>query len=349
MFNRRGPMAHPTLMLQEASQAPQLIANQKSRNRKTVQRIVGKLVQLDPRVVITCARGSSDHAATYAKYIIETHLGVAVCSFAPSVASVYGAKLRFRGAPFFVISQSGRSPDLLRAALAAREAGAYVVAIVNDEESPLAKCADDLLPISAGIETSVAATKSCLGAMSAIFDLCAVWRSDEKMSSALDALPETLQAAFNADWSHALDLLASARQSLLISRGVGLAGVQEAALKLKETCRIQAEAFSSAEVRHGPMAIIDSGFPVIFASTFDAGQSGIDTVARLFIEREALVFTAGEAMGGAYQLPLPRAPLSDLQPLVFLQAFYRFANSLSLARGLDPDKPEHLQKVTETV
>ncbi len=336
-------------MLREASQAPGIIAQQREHNRQAILRIVRKIIEIDPPVVLTCARGSSDHAATYAKYLIETRLGVPVCSFAPSVASLYHADLKLKRTLFIAISQSGQSPDLLSAAARAQKAGAYVVAIVNDEQSPLAACADDVVPICAGAEKSVAATKSCLGSMSAIFDLCATWRNDENMKADLDALPIQMAAALEADWNIALNRFVTVRQSLLISRGFNLSGVQEASLKLKETCRIQAEAFSAAEVKHGPMALVNEGFPIILASTFDAGQNGIEDVARLFVQRRAMVCISGVHIEGAITLPLPTASAPELQPLVFLQAFYRFANDLSVARGLDPDKPEHLKKVTETV
>lgn len=346
-------MTISTLMIHEASETPEKVSAQRRDNRDAAARIAARLRARAPAFIATCARGSSDHAAAYAKYLAEIRLGLAVCSFAPSVASVYGARVSLKDVLFLCISQSGRSPDLLQAAEMARRQGAYVVAIVNDESSPLAALAEDVLPIGAGPEKSVAATKSCIGAMAAIFDLYAQWSESAAMASALDGLPALLSEAFECDWSHALPAMAHTRQALMISRGIGLAAAQEAALKLKETCRIQAEPFSAAEVRHGPMAIVDKGFPVIAASTFDAAQDSIDAVSRHFAERGAKVFMAGSPAGapvdGTARLPAPRAPHPDLQPLVFLMAFYRFANDLALLRNLDPDKPDHLQKVTETV
>ena len=342
-----------TLMLREAAETPDKVAAQQRDNRAAAARIAATLRARAPKFIATCARGSSDHAATYAKYLAEIRLGLATCSFAPSVASVYGASVSLKDALFLCISQSGRSPDLLQAADTARRQGAYVVAVVNDEDSPLAAIAEDVLPIGAGPEKSVAATKSCIGAMAAIFDLYAQWSESAAMASALDALPASLAEAFECDWSHALPAMEHTRQALIISRGIGLAAAQEAALKLKETCRIQAEPFSAAEVRHGPMAIVDEGFPIIAASTFDAAQDSIDDVSRHFAERGAKMFMAGSPVGAPVEktasLPAPRASLTDLQPLIFLMAFYRFANDLALLRNLDPDKPDHLQKVTETV
>ena len=349
-------MTLSTLMYREAGEAPEKIAAQRAGNRRLAATIAARLNALRPRVVMTCARGSSGHAAAYARCLVEIRLGALTSSFAPSVASVYGARVAMEDALFLCISQSGRSPDLLQAAMLARREGAYVVAVVNDETSPLADLAEDVLPIGAGAEKSVAATKSCLGAMSAVYDLCAAWSGDAAMASALDALPETLSRAFDCDWSAAALAMASARQALMISRGIGLAAAQEAALKLKETSKIQAEAFSAAEVRHGPMAIVDEGFPVFAAGAHDDAQQSIDDVAALFAARGARVFMAGApgngkgaAAHGAIPLPTPRAGASDLQPLVFLMAFYRFANELALLRNLDPDNPDHLQKVTQTL
>ncbi len=346
---------HPptTRMFEETGEIAGVVGRQQLRNAAAVERIAGKLRTIAPKFLLTCARGSSDHAATYAKYLFETRMGLTVSSYAPSVASLYGTRTDLWGAAFIAISQSGRSPDLLSAARAAQAGGAYVAAVVNDEDSPLAQLADDVLPIGAGPELSVAATKTCVGAMFALYHLCAEWRGGDDMRAALAALPKTLAEAWSLDWSDALAPLRDARQALVLSRGIGLAGAQEAALKLKETCMIQAEGFSAAEVRHGPMSIVEEGFPVIAVATFDASQESIDGVARDFLQRGARVLVAGECVDGAGSgamcLPVPRAPDPNLQPLVFLQTFYKFANALSLRRGLDPDQPKNLAKVTKTV
>lgn len=336
-------------MFQEAGEVSENSRRQQLRNAALVRQIAGKLQGIAPKFIVTCARGSSDHVATYAKYLFETRIGLAVCSFAPSVASLYAAKTDMRDAVFFAISQSGRSPDLLSATRAAKTGGAYIVAAVNDEDSPLAGMADDVLPIGAGPERSVAATKSCIGAMSALYHLCAEWRGENEMRDALARLPETLAEAWSIDWPQALAPMRDARQALVLSRGFGLAAAQEAALKLKETCMIHAEGISAAEVRHGPMTIVDEGFPVIAIATFDASQESIDSISRDFLGCGASVLVAGEPLERALCLPTPRAPDSDLQPLVFLQAFYKFANALSFERGLDPDHPRNLSKVTKTV
>ncbi|MCY4265878.1 MAG: SIS domain-containing protein [Gammaproteobacteria bacterium] len=340
---------YATRMFQETGEVADTIEHQQLCNASLIEKIASKLKRISPRLVFTCARGSSDHAATYAKYLFETRMGVAVCSFAPSVASLYAAPTNFQETVFIAISQSGRSPDLLNASQAAKAGGAYLLALVNEEISPLADLADDVIPISAGPELSVAATKSCIGAMSAIYHLCAEWQGNNEMRDAFTELKDALNEAWSIDWSQMLVPLHNTRQALILSRGIGLAGAQEAALKLKETCMIQAEAISAAEVRHGPMSIVDAGFRVIAIATFDKSQQSIDSICQDFLNFGACLLVAGKPLEGALCLPTPCAPDPGLQPLVFLQAFYKFANALSIDRDLDPDNPRNLSKVTETV
>ena len=342
-------MIGETMMRQESDEAASVIALQATRNRPALDRLVAQLAAREPAHIVTCARGSSDHAATYLKYLFETRLGLPVASFAPSVVSVYRARLKLGSALFVAISQSGRSPDLVETLAEARASGACTVAIVNDEDSPLAAGADHVLPISAGPERSVAATKSCLGAMAVAARLCASWSGDARLAGALDALPHALSIAREADWSPVVSRLRLTERMLLVSRGLGFAGVLEAALKLKETCMIQAEAFSAAEVRHGPMAIVGAGFPVLFASTFDPAQRSIDVIADLFASRDADIYWAGAARQDATVMPMAATVDPALQPIVFLQSFYRLANDLALLRGLDPDRPNSLEKVTKTI
>src|SRR5262249_54506627 len=163
-----------------------------------------------PRVVVTCARGSSDHAATYARYLIETRMGLLTSSASPSVSSVYGVRQELDRCLFLVLSQSGRSPDLLAAAAAAKDSGALVVAMVNVEDSPLAAAADHVIPLRAGPETSVAATKSYICALAASLHLVARWREDGTLSDTLASLPEQLNQAWELDWSPMVEMLAPA-------------------------------------------------------------------------------------------------------------------------------------------
>ncbi|WP_395648702.1 SIS domain-containing protein [Thermomonas sp.] len=336
-------------MTTAAPDAPTAVARQFAANAATIDALVERLRAQPPRFIVTCARGSSDHAATYGKYLFETALGLVTASASPSVGSVYAVQPHMQGALFVAISQSGKSPDLLRNAEIAKAGGADVVALVNVVDSPLAQLADTVLPLYAGPENSVAATKSYLCSLAALLQLTARWSGDAKLLAAVDALPDAMRAAWAQDWSELVSGLRLARQMFVLGRGLGLAAAQEAALKFKETCGLHAEAFSSAEVKHGPMAIVGPDFPVLaFAQDDDTGDSTA-AVAAEFRKRGAPVWLASSGEAGPGILPLPVSPHPALTPILTVQAFYAVANALSLARGFDPDVPPHLNKVTETV
>ncbi len=339
------PAPTDTLMFREAAETAQVVRRQFAANAATVARLAEELRREPPPFIATCARGSSDHAATYAKYVFETQLGFVTASVSPSVGSVYEAKQRMRGALFLVISQSGKSPDLLRNAEAARAAGARVVALVNVEDSPLAALADIVLPLHAGAERSVAATKSYLASLAAVLQLAASWKDEAPLLDALPRLPEALQAAWEQDWSPLIGGLVDARNLFVLGRGLGLGAAQEAALKFKETCGLHAEAYSSAEVKHGPMALVGPGFPVLAFAQPDETGAGTLALAEEFRARGAQVWVASERG----DLPLAPPPHPACAPLLAIQSFYRAINALALRRGHNPDVPPHLNKVTETV
>lgn len=333
-------------MFAEAAEAPAAVARLLAANREAAEALGAELRALNPRAVVTCARGSSDHAATYAKYLVETATGVLTSSAAMSVSSVYAAEPKLDGVLYLAISQSGRSPDLLAACEAAKRGGALVVALVNDETSPLAALAHRTLPLHAGPELSVAATKSYITALAAIAQLVAAWTQDAELAAGLDRLPAVLANAWELDWSPAVARLKSAHNLYVLGRGVGFAVAQEAALKFKETCGLHAEAFSAAEVLHGPMALVTRGFPVLVFAQDDESETGVLDMAKGLEDRGADVLLAGGP--GSNVLPTLAAHPS-LEPIVRIQSFYRMANALSVARGHDPDRPPHLNKVTETV
>jgi glutamine---fructose-6-phosphate transaminase (isomerizing) len=246
------------------------------------------------------------------------------------------------------ISQSGKSPDIVAATAAARDAGALTIAMVNNVTSPLSEVCDYVVPLHAGPEQSVAATKSFIASLAALLQLVAEWRADETLGSALKDLPADLEAAWQCDWSPLVEGLADATGLYVIGRGPGLGAAQEAALKFKETCSLHAEAFSAAELRHGPIALVGPGFPMLLFRQSDESGEGTDELVSEVAARGAKVFLVSRSAPGAIELPCPAAhPL--LEPLVQIQAFYRAVNTLSLRRGLDPDRPPHLSKVTETL
>ena len=342
------PERAATRMAFEAGEAAGAIAGQVVRNRDAMVALGRELRARPPRAVLTCARGSSDHAATYAKYLVETHAGVLTASAAPSVSSVYFAKQNLAGVLCLAISQSGRSPDLIATAQAAKRAGATLVTLVNADDSPLAASADFALPLAAGPERSVAATKSFLASLAALAHLVAEWTGDHALLDRLHALPEQMHEAWRLDWSASVARLAQAQHCYVIGRGLGLGVAQEAALKCKETCGLHAEAFSSAEVAHGPQALLGPDFPALVLSQRDDTQSGVVSLARGLVARGVDVLIAGADAPGATRLPTVVAD-AVLEPLLMAQSFYGMANALAIARGRDPDSPPHLSKVTETV
>jgi len=342
-------MSKATKMHAEAQSAPIVVANQLHENEAILEALGKELRHSQPQVVLTCARGSSDHAATYAKYLIETYAGIPTASFAPSVSSVYAAKQNMHGALFLALSQSGASPDLLASATAAKQAGARVIALVNVTDSPLAKLADDCIPLHAGPETSVAATKSYIATLTALAQLVAAWTESDTLKQALAELPGHLEEAWELDWQAAVDELKSARNFFVIGRGIGLGIAQEAALKFKETAGLHAEAYSAAEVRHGPMAIVDRGFPVLLFTQDDKTRPGVAAVVEDFAARGAVVMVAGKTYDDTVTLPSIDGVAAATAPIVFILSFYKMVNALAIARGYDPDSPPHLRKVTETL
>ena len=341
-------MIPDTQMFREAAAAPAAVRSQLHANRDLIEQLGEVVRNMGPRAVVTCARGSSDHAATFAKYLVETRTGLLASSAAPSISSVYASRADLEGVLFIAISQSGASPDLLAAAAAARNAGALVLALVNAEDSPLARTAHHAIPLRAGVETSVAATKSYIASLAAIVHLVASWTQDRELHLALEQAPDQLVLAWQLDWGAATEHLRSASSLFVIGRGLGLGIAQEAALKLKETCGLHAEAFSAAELRHGPMALVRAGFPIFAFLQNDETREGVEALARELVGVGADVMVAGTELPGTVVLPTLSAHAA-IEPLLMIQSFYRLANALAIARGLDPDRPPHLQKVTETV
>ena len=341
--------ARPSTRMETEAEEAALVAERQLREHPPLlDDIANRLRQVDPQLVITCARGSSDHAATYAKHLIEIEAAVPTASHSPSVSSIFGVKWRtFERVLFLAITQSGQSPDLLLSAKAARDAGALVVSIVNAASSPLSAESWATLPILAGPEQSVAATKSYIGSLLAIAGLVAEWTDSRPLREALAASPQALREAWSLDWSAALKELLGVSDMYVIGRGSTLGIAQEAALKFKETCAIHAEAFSAAEVRHGPMAVVRPGFPVLFVGQSDESLDSVAALASEFGERGASVMSAGVPGASGITLPVVDAdPLTA--PVLQIASFYRLANALALQRGRDPDRPPHLSKVTET-
>ena len=338
-------------MAAEIAESGAVVRRQLAANATASARLAASLRARNSSFVVTVARGSSDHAALYLKHLVELKVGLACASLGPSLASLYHAPLRLADAVAIAISQSGQSPDIVAMQRAARDQGAMTVAMVNDDGSPLARDADALLPLHAGAERSVAATKSMIASLVAGACLVGHWSEDGELLSALAELPSILDSSSGASLSAAaVETLAGASSLFVVGRGATHAVAAEAALKLKETSAIHAEAFSSAEVLHGPAGVIDPGFPVLAFAPDDAAREGFfDTLARLASFGAAVLLIDYHAHARWQTVLTLRGGHPLLTPVVALHAFYRIADATARQRGRDPDQPPHLTKVTETL
>ncbi len=337
-----------SLMHQEALSAADCVALQLSKDTERYAEL-GRTLRTTPfNTALTVARGSSDHAANYCAYLIMARIGRVVASLPMSLVTLNKSPLVTRDTLTIAISQSGQSPDVVEPVRYFRGGGATTVALVNDIESPLAQAAQWAMPLHAGKEQSVAATKSFITSLVASARLVAQWQNDPELLDGLAALPEALRSAAASDWSAALEVLTPARNIMVVGRGISFPIALEAALKLKETSALQAEAFSGAEIKHGPMALIEDGYPLLVFATRGPTQAGLIALATEMRGRGARVLLAAPADVPGRDLTLPVAATPDLDPIVAVQAFYMMAAQLAEARGLDPDRPRHLSKVTKT-
>lgn len=338
-----------TQMGRELAEAPEVVAKQLDHNKDAIAKLAEDLRANPPKFVVTCGRGSSDHATLYAKYLIESQLGIPVVSAAPSIVSIYNRSIATKDALFIAVSQSGKSPDLVINAEAARDAGARTVALVNVVDSPLADTVDHVIPLMAGPETSVAATKSYIATLSAIAQIVGAWTGDTSFNDGISKLPASLSAALDQDWLGASETIAKSDGLYVIGRGPAFAIAQEAALKFKETSSLHAEAFSAAEVKHGPMALVTPTFPMLVFSQQDASRDSVEGFLSEMRAKTDNLFAAETGYADIKgHLPVVEDIHPLLAPIAMIQTFYTLAESVALARGCNPDAPPHLSKVTET-
>jgi len=329
-----------SLMAQEARETPQRIAEQLHKNQSLCEQLGTKIRQFSPKFVYMVGRGSSDHAGVYAKYLIEIETGLPVTASAPSVASVYKKTLHLEQALVIVISQSGRSPDILAQCQMAKAAGALCVALVNDTDSPLADMVDVALPLNAGPENAVAATKSFLATLSALLQLVAYWQQDQKLIANLTDLPDYMQQAIDAPAQLQQNFIQSLSHCVVLGRGLGYAISREIALKLKEVSSVHAEAFSSAEFLHGPVTLVEKQLAIVDVTINDETLEPHLLQIQEVKKRGALVCNLQQTSDKIH----PR-----LAPLTLLQRFYLDIENIAQAMGYNPDQPAGLNKVTKTV
>lgn len=306
------------------------------------------LAKKDPAFLCTIARGSSDHASLFIKYAIELTTGRAVASLGPSLASIYGVHLSLGQAAVLSVSQSGQSPDIVALMQSAGQAGALTVALTNTPGSPLWEQSDVKIDIAAGPELAVAATKSYVNSAVAGLAMLAAWTGNAELDRAVKALPEHFRKALALDWSALSGALEQSESLYVLGRGPALAIASEAALKFKETADYHAEAYSSAEVLHGPVALVDRSFPVLALAARDAAESSVSEIAENIAGRGAPTFLTSDRAGKATRLPFVATGHPVTDALCLIVPFYGFVEALSRRRGYDPDRPAALSKVTKT-
>ena len=341
-------MTMQTNMRREIDEIPEAAARLLERSAAAHAAAGAALRAKDPAFLVTIARCSSDHAALFLKYAIELSTGRPVASLGPSLASIYGAELKLGGAAAIAISQSGKSPDIVAMAQAATRAGAVSIALTNTLPSPIAAACTHPLDILAGPEIAVAATKSYVNSVVAGLAVLGEWTGDAGLKRAVADLPNQFARAVKLDWQDFAADLGEAESLYVLGRGPALAIASEAALKFKETSGMHAEAYSAAEVLHGPVALVGPRFPVLVLAARDAAEVSVADIADGMSAKGAVVHATSARATKAKRLPFVETghPLTDALALIL--PFYGFVEAWSRSRGLDPDAPASLNKVTET-
>ena len=344
-------------MRREIAEIPAAAADLLGATRRETARAAAAFRAADPRWGMIVARGTSDHAAVYARYLLETKLGMPTGLAAPSVTTAYRASMRWAGGAVVAISQSGESPDVVEVAQAARAGGALTIAVTNQGASPLARAAQHVILCHAGREEAVPATKTYITQLVAIAGLVAAIARDRDLGRGLEALPPTLERAIedSVAWLASLEpadsltrALAAGGRALVVSRGFNLATAMEISLKLKETAGIFAEPYSAADLLHGPLALAGHGLPAIFIRPAGPVAASIDAARDAARARGAEVWQLGAVSASARGLPLADGLAEALTPIPFVLPGYLVAEEVAHLRGLDPDAPAGLHKVTHT-
>ncbi len=340
-----------SLMLSEIEQQPTAIEKTIKRESKKIERFAARLRANRPRLIVLVARGSSDNAALFGRYLLETTTGIPVSLAAPAVHTLYKAKLDLRESLVVGVSQSGEGVDINLTLENAKRCGATTLAITNEAESSMAKLCDEAFLIHAGRERSVAATKTYTGQL-LIFHLLARALSGGKEE--LERLPEFAAEALKLkpDVAAMVERYAFMEQCVVVGRGLNYANAYEFAIKLMETCYVVAERFSGADFLHGPIAMVDSGFPVfVFAPpgpTLKGMKELLTKLHGIGAETLAISGDASTLKAASRGIKMPRVD-ELLSPIPYVIPAQLFAALLAEAKGLSPDQPRSLSKVTKTV
>ncbi|HTK25394.1 MAG TPA: SIS domain-containing protein [Pyrinomonadaceae bacterium] len=341
-----------SLMLQEIAEQPEVLARTITAEREKYAKLSEFLRNKEIDLVIMAARGSSDNAALFGRYLIETTAGIPVSLSAPSVFTLYNAKLNLKRALVIGVSQSGEGADINLVMQRAKDCGAITLGITNDANSAMAQIADETLQIHAGREKSVAATKTYTGQMLHFYMLAAAL-GGTKLD--FEKIPDFTAAALELrpKVEEFVERYVFMENCVVVGRGMNYGNSYELALKLMETCYVVAERFSSADFFHGPLAIVERRFPMLlFAPTGAAKQSNLDLLHRLReLNADCLSITNDAETGYLSTRSIMMSKDIDefLSPIPFIVPAQMFAALLSAAKGINPDEPRSLSKVTKTI
>ncbi len=343
-----------SFMRDEIYQQPQAVASAVEHEFAAIAAMAQELRDREIRHVVIAARGTSDHAAVYAKYLLEIVVGVPVALAAPSVYTLYDARPNLSGVFMLGISQSGQATDVVQALATGRATGALTACITNVAGSPLTEVSDVSLLCHAGDEQGVAATKTYTTALALIALLAGHWANDSELLEGLRRLPEEIQQtlALDATVEAAVERYRYMDECAVLARGLNQATALETALKMTETSYMVAKPYSGADFLHGPIAMVSEGFPCfLFAPNGRAYASMLELAVKLRKRKAELIVAAhsAEILGMAKRpLPLPVDTGEYLSPIVSILPGQLWAYHLARARGKDPDRPRGLTKVTLT-
>lgn len=343
-----------SVMRDEIFEQPQVIERLVRQEGPNIARVAAELRSRQPAFIVIAARGTSDNAATYAKYLFGLINHTVVALAAPSLITLYGGVFDLRHAAVIGISQSGESADVAEVIGAGRAAGAFTIAITNNPVSPLARQADRSIMLHAGQERALPATKTYTTELTALALLSAHMVGDRDLLDGIDALPEIMQAVLSVApvLEQAAQLFRHRERYVCLARGFNYATALEAALKLKETCYVGAEPYSTADFLHGPIAVLEPGFPaLLFAAPGRAQEPTMRMADALRSHGAASIIIGCEGdilRGAAIAVPMPATVDELLSPIPYVVPAQLFAEHLARAKGLDPDSPRGLRKVTIT-
>jgi glucosamine--fructose-6-phosphate aminotransferase (isomerizing) len=312
------------------------------------------LAEQDIRYLMIAARGTSDNAARYGQYVFGALSRLTVALATPSLFSLYQRPPSLKSALVIGISQSGQSPDIVRVLEEAHQQGAPTVAVTNDPQSPLAQASQYVLELHAGEERSVAATKTYTAQLAALALLALSLARQPARPNALNLIPDAMEKALQAESAvrSAAERIARNSRCVVVGRGFNYATAFETALKMKELAYIEAEPYSSADFRHGPIAMVETGFPAVLIAVGETMRSEMIELRNALHEHGANLVVLGDTETTRHPddawLPVPSGLPEWLTPLVTILPGQLLAYHLALARGSDPDRPRTLHKVTLT-